>query len=113
MSGIIAVYGLVIAVLIANAMSAPVNNTSLYTTSNICSKDGVTLWFYMLHTDRRFMHLACWPSVGLTGIAAGYTIGVVGDAVRLPAGFWTTELDAIYVSRVFEHTCNNPGSTWE
>lgn len=29
------------------------------------------------------MHLAAGMSVGLTGVAAGYTIGVVGDAVRL------------------------------
>lgn len=29
-----------------------------------------------------FMHLAAGLSVGLTGIAAGYTIGIVGDAVR-------------------------------
>ena len=31
---------------------------------------------------RGFMHLAAGMSVGLTGVAAGYTIGVVGDAVR-------------------------------
>ncbi|EEA23960.1 vacuolar ATPase proteolipid subunit [Talaromyces pinophilus] len=60
MSGIIAVYGLVVAVLIANAMNPPPGqNTSLYTS---------------------FMHLASGLSVGLAGIAAGYTIGVVGDA---------------------------------
>ena len=28
------------------------------------------------------MHLASGLSVGLSGIAAGYTIGIVGDAVR-------------------------------
>lgn len=27
------------------------------------------------------MHLACGLSVGLTGLAAGYAIGVVGDSV--------------------------------
>lgn len=26
------------------------------------------------------MHLACGLSVGLTGLAAGYTIGIIGDA---------------------------------
>ena len=26
------------------------------------------------------MHLACGLSVGLTGVAAGYTIGIIGDA---------------------------------
>ena len=29
------------------------------------------------------MHLACGLSVGLTGLAAGYAIGVVGDTVWL------------------------------
>ncbi|KAJ5948829.1 vacuolar ATPase proteolipid subunit C [Penicillium verhagenii] len=58
MSGIIAVYGLVISVLIAGACQ-PEANTSLY---------------------RSIMHLAAGLSVGLSGVAAGYTIGVVGDA---------------------------------
>ncbi|CAG8115265.1 unnamed protein product [Penicillium salamii] len=58
MSGIIAVYGLVVAVLIAQAVG-PTTNMSLYT---------------------GFMHLGAGLSVGLTGVAAGYTIGVVGDA---------------------------------
>ncbi|GIK00257.1 V-type proton ATPase 16 kDa proteolipid subunit 2 [Aspergillus viridinutans] len=60
MSGIIAVYGLVIAVLIAGDMAPPpTQNMSLYT---------------------GFMHLASGLSVGLAGVAAGYTIGTVGDA---------------------------------
>jgi len=29
--------------------------------------------------DSGFMHLACGLSVGMTGLAAGYCIGVVGD----------------------------------
>ncbi|KAJ5689483.1 Vacuolar ATPase proteolipid subunit c [Penicillium macrosclerotiorum] len=58
MSGIIAVYGLVVSVLIAGAVN-PSSTQSLYT---------------------GFMHLAAGLSVGLSGIAAGYTIGVVGDA---------------------------------
>ncbi|KAB8247986.1 hypothetical protein BDV35DRAFT_391557 [Aspergillus flavus] len=60
MSGIIAVYGLVIAVLIAQDMQPPpLPRQSLYT---------------------GFMHLASGLSVGLAGMAAGYTIGIVGDA---------------------------------
>lgn len=31
------------------------------------------------------MHLAAGLSVGLAGVAAGYTIGIVGDAVRPPS----------------------------
>ena len=59
MSGIIAVYALVIAVLIAGDMNPPPQqNYSLFT---------------------GFMHLAAGLSVGLAGLAAGYAIGVVGD----------------------------------
>ncbi|KAF7912038.1 hypothetical protein BELL_0128g00040 [Botrytis elliptica] len=59
MSGIIAVYSLVIAVLIAGDMGPPLGQS------------------YSLFNG--FMHLACGLSVGLTGLAAGYAIGVVGD----------------------------------
>ena len=63
MSGIIAVYALVVAVLIAGDLKPPpAKEYSLY---NGC------------------MHLACGLSVGLTGVAAGYAIGVVGDSVRV------------------------------
>ncbi|KAI6713001.1 hypothetical protein PZA11_007427 [Diplocarpon coronariae] len=59
MSGIIAVYSLVIAVLIAGDMGPPPDqNYSLF---------------------NGFMHLSCGLSVGLTGLAAGYAIGIVGD----------------------------------
>ncbi|KEY68740.1 hypothetical protein S40285_05295 [Stachybotrys chlorohalonatus IBT 40285] len=57
MSGILAVYSLVISVLIAQDLRP----------------DGT----YDLFTG--FMHLACGLSVGLTGLAAGYCIGIVGD----------------------------------
>lgn len=60
MSGIIAVYGLVIAVLIAGDLEPPpTSNYSLFTS---------------------FMHLSAGLSVGLAGLGAGYAIGVVGDA---------------------------------
>ena len=61
MSGIIAVYALVVAVLIAGNMKPPPEvNYSLF---------------------NGFLHLACGLSVGLTGLAAGYAIGTVGDTV--------------------------------
>ncbi|KAJ5241026.1 uncharacterized protein N7469_002617 [Penicillium citrinum] len=81
MSGIIAVYGLVVAVLISQALS-PSSNLSLYTydwkRNNILQSE-------MIYSEANggyssFMHLAAGLSVGLTGIAAGYTIGIVGDA---------------------------------
>ena len=59
MSGIIAVYALVIAVLIAADIGPPPSqNYSLFT---------------------GFMHLASGLSVGGSGLAAGYAIGIVGD----------------------------------
>ncbi|KAF8430491.1 V-ATPase proteolipid subunit C-like domain-containing protein [Terfezia claveryi] len=58
MAGIIAVYGLVIAVLIAGDMS-PEKEYTLFA--------GI-------------MHLAAGLSVGLAGAAAGYAIGTVGNA---------------------------------
>lgn len=60
MSGILAVYSLVIAVLIAEDMAPPSTGLS-----------------YSLFNG--FMHLACGLSVGMTGLAAGYCIGIVGD----------------------------------
>ena len=62
MSGIIAVYALVISVLIAGDMNPP-------------TKDGQHLSLFS-----GFMHLAAGLSVGLSGLAAGYAIGVVGDS---------------------------------
>ncbi|XP_060065819.1 V-type proton ATPase 16 kDa proteolipid subunit c [Ylistrum balloti] len=56
MAGIIAIYGLVVAALIANSIT----------------KD------YTLFTS--FCHLGAGLSVGLSGLAAGFAIGIVGDA---------------------------------
>lgn len=79
MSGIIAVYGLVIAVLIANDMG-PTNNESLFT-----YVPSAYLYFryagLLTEVSRGFCHLCAGLSVGLSGLAAGYTIGIVGDAV--------------------------------
>ncbi|KAL6858027.1 v-type proton ATPase 16 kDa proteolipid subunit 2 [Amphichorda felina] len=60
MSGILAVYSLVISVLIAEDLAPPSQQS------------------YNLFTG--FMHLACGLAVGLTGLAAGYCIGIVGDS---------------------------------
>jgi len=58
MAGIIAIYGLVVAALIANGLQeAP----------------GYTLF-------KGFMDLGAGLSVGLSGLAAGFAIGIVGDA---------------------------------
>lgn len=61
MLGEYSVYGLVVSVLIAGALT-PEASYSLYA---------------------GFVHLAAGLSCGLTGLAAGYAIGIVGDAVSL------------------------------
>jgi len=57
MAGIIAIYGLVVAVLIANGLS----------------KTEYTMF-------KSFVDLGAGLSVGLSGLAAGFAIGIVGDA---------------------------------
>uniref|UniRef100_A0A7N5K4M7 V-type proton ATPase proteolipid subunit n=1 Tax=Ailuropoda melanoleuca TaxID=9646 RepID=A0A7N5K4M7_AILME len=56
MAGIIAIYGLVVAVLIANSLT---HDISLF---------------------KSFLQLGAGLSVGLSGLAAGFAIGIVGDA---------------------------------
>jgi len=58
MAGIIAIYGVVVAVLIAGQLKAAPEYT-LY---------------------KGFVHLGAGLAVGLSGLAAGYAIGIVGDA---------------------------------
>jgi len=60
MAGIIAIYGLVVAVLIANNIDEPLTSS------------------YSLFTA--FLQLGAGLSVGLSGLAAGFAIGIVGDA---------------------------------
>jgi len=112
MSGIIAVYALVVAVLIAGNMKPPPQQT------------------YSLYNG--FMHLACGLSVGLTGLAAGYAIGIVGDTVRFDHGLGdsragnnvkrhgvvgsgerarTSSTSADGFHRACAHTCNSQGSS--
>jgi len=56
MAGIIAIYGLVVAVVVCQGITKP----------------------YPL--SKSFVHLGAGLSVGLSGLAAGFAIGVVGDA---------------------------------
>jgi len=59
MAGIIAIYGLVVAVLIAGDLNSPNNGYSAF---------------------KGFLHLGAGLAVGLSGLAAGFAIGIVGDA---------------------------------
>jgi V-type H+-transporting ATPase 16kDa proteolipid subunit len=105
MSGIIAVYGLVVSVLIAGGRKSfgiwhvvcidifvvdPRNEYSLYA---------------------GFIHLAAGLACGMTGLAAGYAIGIVGDSVgtdfyTVYSGFMTD------VCSVYGHTLTNQKSSW-
>ncbi|KAI9552620.1 hypothetical protein GHT06_020488 [Daphnia sinensis] len=58
MAGIIAIYGLVVAVLIASKLSDP---------SDYSAYNG-------------FIHLGAGLAVGFSGLAAGFAVGIVGDA---------------------------------
>lgn len=60
MAGIIAIYGVVVAVLISQATSASGTREE--------------------QIKRAFMHFGAGLSVGLSGMAAGFAIGIVGDA---------------------------------
>ena len=93
MSGIIAVYALVVAVLIAGNMKPPPERT--YSLFQGC------------------MHLACGLSVGLTGTAAGYAIGVVGDTVSEWRSLWVQQHAERIYHRVYERICSNRGSLSE
>jgi len=57
MAGIIAIYGLVVAVLIGSSVSATNYKAA-----------------------KAYLHLGAGLSVGLSGLAAGFAIGIVGDA---------------------------------
>uniref|UniRef100_A0A1B6MT49 V-type proton ATPase proteolipid subunit n=1 Tax=Graphocephala atropunctata TaxID=36148 RepID=A0A1B6MT49_9HEMI len=59
MAGIIAIYGLVVAVLVAGALELPTAGYTLY---------------------KGFLHLGAGLAVGFSGLAAGFAIGIVGDA---------------------------------
>uniref|UniRef100_A0A1B6C4C7 V-type proton ATPase proteolipid subunit n=1 Tax=Clastoptera arizonana TaxID=38151 RepID=A0A1B6C4C7_9HEMI len=59
MAGIIAIYGLVIAILITGQLTK--------------STEGYTIF-------KGFMHLGAGLAVGFSGLAAGFAIGIVGDA---------------------------------
>ena len=84
MAGIIAVYSLVIAVLIAGDLEPPPGqNYSLF--KYVGCKDQYQPCHCRTHLYLSgFMHLAAGLSVGCTGLAAGYAIGIVGDVVSRP-----------------------------
>lgn len=82
MSGIIAVYGLVVSVLIAG------NCTCKYVPTSERGDLMSPLFFLRLVSPKidyplfaGFVHLGAGLACGFTGLAAGYAIGFVGDSV--------------------------------
>ena len=73
MAGIIAIYGLVVAVLIANNIGT--DNYGLYKYAYDSRSIGTRLVL-----SRAFLQLGAGLSVGLSGLAAGFAVGIVGDA---------------------------------
>lgn len=76
MSGIIAVYGLVVAVLISGKSAC---SPCLRCSTRLMPVSPVKPGDYSLFAG--FIHLAAGLACGLTGMAAGYAIGIVGDSV--------------------------------
>merc|ERR1712160_226986 len=64
MAGVLGIYGLIIAVIIANQVALPVGNTPKYSAFT------------------GFAHLAAGLACGLSGMAAGIAIGAAVEAVR-------------------------------
>ena len=74
MAGIIAIYGLVVSVLIANGMNA--TGYSLFKCAHLA--------FCLVPSShppcRGFIDLGAGLAVGISGLAAGFAIGIVGDS---------------------------------
>ena len=58
------------------------------------------------------MHLAAGLSVGFTGLAAGYAIGVVGDVVSQPSSACRVHISELMRYREFGHICYSQGFSW-
>jgi V-type H+-transporting ATPase 16kDa proteolipid subunit len=94
MSGIIAVYGLVVSVLISGSSTYVRPDLLALLTRFTCS---VTPTNYSLFSG--FVHLGAGLACGLTGMAAGYALGLVGDSVSRCPSFMlrlVTRIDFIY-----------------
>ena len=80
MSGIIAVYGLVVSVLITGSRACIFPfYPSVRTNRRFCSCGVSPRVDYPLFAG--FVHLGAGLACGFTGLAAGYAIGYVGDSV--------------------------------
>ena len=99
MSGIIAVYGLVVSVLIAGGCKSsillPYRIEAFLPVSILVKPTDYSLF-------QGFIHLGAGLACGFTGLAAGYAIGFVGDSVR--QHHLTGEAHLTTTCSVCEHT---------
>ena len=105
MAGIIAVYSLVISVLIAGDVKPPPYRYTLFECVPCLGRVFVSIE-NAKDDFSGFMHLGAGMSVGLTGLAAGYAIGIVGDAVRRSVVWIRLDCRLTY-RRVCARTCYN------
>lgn len=108
MSGIIAVYGLVVSVLISGGCKLH----NLFARLGASCSDLVKPTDYSLFQG--FVHLGAGLACGFTGLAAGYAIGFVGDSVR--HHHWTVAMHLTVICSVCERTstsqkCSYPWSS--
>ena len=105
MAGIIAVYSLVISVLIVGDVKPPPYRYTLF--EYVLSIVPVAASIENAKDEfSGFMHLGAGMSVGMTGLAAGYAIGIVGDAVRRSV-VWIRLNCRLTYRRVCARTCYN------
>ena len=98
MAGIVAIYGMVVSVLIVGQLEPEAVASGSYTLHKAGNKDnkdwvdtrrvrsGSSMVYYCVDADvvecclQGFVHLGAGLSVGLSGLAAGYAIGIAGEA---------------------------------
>eukprot|EP00924_Labyrinthula_sp_SR-Ha-C_P014298 snap_masked-scaffold_20-processed-gene-1.26-mRNA-1 protein AED:0.02 eAED:0.02 QI:82/1/1/1/0.5/0.33/3/387/157 len=83
MAGVIGIYGLIVAVLIVNNITAPANGLNTYS------------------FQQGFKHLAAGLSVGISGLGAGYAIGKVGQRGVLAVGLQPKLFVAMVLIMIF------------
>lgn len=57
-----------------------------------------------------YIHLAAGLSCGMTGLAAGHAIGMIGDAVRITSA--SIEYPLMLTGSLFERSCSKVECLW-
>ena len=83
MAGVIGIYGLIVAVILAESIPIPIKNANING-----GKGGLNA--YSLYSS--LAHLCAGLCVGLSGLAAGGCIGIVGDAGVRAVGYRASQI---------------------